>query len=76
VMEESKRHVATSACLCRAQMTKLGLGEIIMEVVRDTTLITFLSFPFTTRHDRFFYLPTKDLAPFSIHIPTKTLVLH
>ena len=22
-------------------------------------------------HDRFFYLPTKDLAPFSIHIPTK-----
>ena len=22
-------------------------------------------------HDRFFYLPTKDLAPVSIHIPTK-----
>ena len=26
-------------------------------------------------HDRFFYLPTKDLAPFSIHIPTKNPLL-
>jgi len=44
---------------------------LCMEVVRDTTVV-----PGTTdttivydRHDRFFYLTTKDLAPFSIHIP-------
>jgi len=40
----------------------------LKEVVRDTTVVSALSA--TTRHDRFFYLPTKDLAPFSIHIPT------
>ena len=57
----------------------------IFEVVRDTsrwlclvvadtdtadmTVVSAVSA--TTRHDRFFYLTTKDLAPFSIHIPTK-----
>jgi len=43
---------------------------IIMGVVRDTTVVVS-TVSATTRHDRFFYLPTKDLAPFSIHIPTK-----
>ena len=35
----------------------------------DTTVLSAVSA--TTRHDHLFYLPTNDLAPFSIHIPTK-----
>jgi len=55
-----------------------------MEVVRDTTVVSrsitvadtadttvVSAVSATTRHDRFFYLHTKDLAFFSIHIPTK-----
>ena len=41
-------------------------------VIADTADMTVVSaVSATMRHDRFFYLPTKDLAPFSIHIPTK-----
>jgi len=38
----------------------------MMEVVTDTTIV-----PGNYGHDHLFYLPTNDLAPFSIHIPTK-----
>jgi len=46
-------------------------------VVADTADTTFVSaVSATKRHDHFFYLPTKDLAPFSIHIPTKNPLLY
>jgi len=49
----------------------LGTRRSCLVVVdtADTTIVSAVSA--TKRHDRFFYLPTKDLAPFSIHIPTK-----
>ena len=45
---------------------------LVVADTADTTVVSAVSA--TTRHDRFFYLPTKDLALFSIHIPTKTLL--
>jgi len=42
---------------------------LVVADTADATVVSAVSA--TTRHDRFFYLPTKDLAPFSIHIPTK-----
>jgi len=48
----------------------------LLEVVRDTTVVSRIADTADTTvvydaHGRFFYFPTKDLAPFSIHIATK-----
>jgi len=42
---------------------------VVADAAEITTVVSAVSG--TKRHNRFFYLPTKDLAPFSIHIPTK-----
>ena len=57
------------ALVIRFHCTTLCLAKrchYIFKVVRDMRVV-----PGNYGHDRFFYLPTKDLAPFSIHIPTK-----
>ena len=48
----------------RTRQSCLVVGD-----TEDTTVVSAVSA--TTRRDCFFYLPTNDLAPFSIHIPTK-----
>jgi len=54
----------------------LGTGRscLVVADTADTTIVSAVSA--TTRHDYFVYLPIKDLAPFSIHIPTKNPLLH
>ena len=62
--------------LLAAKNISFRLSVKVKEVVRDTTVVSRSSrysghVTADTTVDRFFYLPTKDLAPFSIHIPTK-----
>ena len=42
---------------------------LVVADTADTTVVSAVSV--TKKHDRFFNLTTKDLSPFSIHIPTK-----
>ena len=46
---------------------------LVVADTADTTVVSAVSA--TTRYDCFFFLPTKDLAPFSLHIPTKKPLL-
>jgi len=56
-------------CAWELRELRTRLLCLVVADTADTTVVSTVSA--TTRHDRFFYLPTKDLAPFSIHIPTK-----
>ena len=59
------------SCLVVADTADTTVVSAVCADTADTTVVSAVSA--TSRHDRFFYLPTKDLAPFSIHIPTKPL---
>jgi len=65
-----KFHVRNQMCR-HSQIRRKRLGTrrscLVLADTADTTVVSAVSA--TTRHDRFFL--TKDVAPFSIHIPTK-----